>query len=99
MLTHYESSTGTLTATLTDVDDAAVTGATVTVTITQNGTAVTGETWPASMVDEEDGTYTYIVASDLLPKSGTRYIAAISATKAGVDAYAELPIWVVTDTT
>ncbi|HKI82164.1 MAG TPA: hypothetical protein VKA04_10995 [Pseudodesulfovibrio sp.] len=97
MLTHYDQSTGTLTATVTDSNGTALTGGTVTLTIVDaTGAEVAGDTWPATMTDQSDGTYTYTIASDLLSEN-QKYLAQITASKSSIDRYGEFEIYVVTD--
>lgn len=56
----------TITATLKDSDDAPVTGGTGTVTVkTPWGRQLGGVSWPQSLADQGDGTYTYTLPGSL----------------------------------
>lgn len=81
MITTLHQSTNVLTATLTDANGDPVTGATVTVTISEADGTVLEDA--ASMNDEDDGTYTYTIAWNLLTTPGGTYFAAVKAVSGG----------------
>ena len=90
MLTQFHKSTGTLTATVTDVDGVAASGATVTVTIVDHaGTALVTD---AAMADQSDGTYDYTISNTLLAVADRVYTAQITAVSGGSTRYAEIKI-------
>lgn len=94
MLTLYDQSTGTATATVTDQAGAAVNDATVTLAITtQDGRAVLAA---AAMTSTgSGGTYTYTVASTLLSRGV--YLFTVLAIRSGVNRLAEVEVLVTRD--
>jgi len=98
LLTYLRLSTHTLTVTLTDSSGVAVTGAVVTVTVVdQAGTQVAGQAWPLTLTDAGAGKYTGTIEHDLSVSVGQRLKAQITATKAGVQRYAEAGVTVEVD--
>lgn len=98
MLAYYLSSTHTLTVTLTDTEDAGVTGATVVCTVVdRDGEEVSGQSWPLSLTDAGSGSYTGTVEHDLDVTKGQRLTAQVTATKSSVQRYAEVPVIVRVD--
>lgn len=97
MLTAYHASTSVLSATLTDAAGTAVTGATVTVTITnKSGTALA--TGQAMVEDGSTGVYEYTIADDLLPTASQKYSATITAVKDSNQRQATVTIYSQKDT-
>lgn len=73
----------TLTATLTDANGDAVTGAIGTVTVeTVWGRGIGGIDWPEDLTDENDGTYTYTLPGSAL-RGGYHYQVTASFTDPG----------------
>lgn len=97
MLTAYNASTATLSATVTDTAGDAVSGATVTVTIAdRDGTALaTGETMTEA---GSTGVYSYTIAYNLLPTVGQRYTATITAISGSNRRTATVTIYLQKDT-
>lgn len=102
MLTPPYGTDFVLTHTLTDSAGDAVSGATVTVTITDSQVTdwLNGDTPPSGSVlledqamnDESDGTYTYTVADTLLTVPGASYYAHIVAISGGLQQYTRVRI-------
>lgn len=99
-LTAYYASDHLLTVTLTDAASAPLVGATVTMTLlSSGGRPVTGGTWPASMIDEGDGTYTLSVDSDVFAhRISDSLTAQIVALSGSYRREARIPITVAPDT-
>lgn len=73
----------TITATLTDANGDAVTGASGTVKVeTVWGRGIGGVQWPVDLDDEGDGTYTYTVPGAIL-RGGHHYRVTASFTDPG----------------
>lgn len=88
-------STVELTATLTDDNGDAVTGATVTLdVVAPNGTKVIDG---ASMSDDGSGEYSHTIAADAMSRKNVDYMAKITATSGSNERYAEVPIKVTPD--
>lgn len=81
----YKNSTNLLEWPITDKDGAAVTDATVTVTVTdQYGQELGGETWPLSLPHDTGGLYSAAVSSAaeiVLNRKYTATFVAIQGTK------------------
>jgi hypothetical protein len=66
------------------VTSTADTGASVTLTITDNaGAEITGETWPVTLSHVAAGTYRYTLADDIAITAGSRYTMTFNATGSG----------------
>lgn len=60
------------------------TAATVEVTLKDGaGVEIAGQSWPASMVHDADGTYRATLEDDLSLRKGGRYFAYVTATGSG----------------
>lgn len=70
-----------LTNSVTGVAD---TGATVTVTLQDpDGVNVSGQTWPATLLHDADGTYRVTLEDDLVLEPGGSYVAVVDVIGTG----------------
>jgi len=99
-LSAFYNSDHLLTVTLTDAAGAPLTGATVTCSVLNSGgRPVSGGTWPATLNDEADGTYTLSLDSDVFAaRVSDSLTAEIVAVSGSFRREARVPITVSADT-
>ena len=62
-----------------EITDVSITTATVSVTLTQNGTEVSGQAWPLTMSHVANGLYRAILPNELVLNSNLAYVGTVVA--------------------
>ncbi len=88
MLVYLYLSSNVFSAYVTDENGTAVPGATVTMTLlTSADVEVVGETWPATMVEDDPGYYKFTPAYDIQVNPNKTYKAEIKVTSGALHHY------------